>query len=143
MCCRWLPQYRERAVASPEVAALFHSTWFRHNLPYFTKFDTVPLCAFAFWRVRFLFFFRRRAWLRTPSGRPPPPTICIFKKFQNDRRKQPPLSTKPKRRENGSAGKKQKKRNSENSAWMRKPSNAFIHTIGRSSIRNASICSGR
>ena len=137
------PPHTERAAASHEAAALFCSTLSCFDLPLNANFEKItPLCAFACGRVRLFHAFKKRLWLRTHSGRPPP-RQSEFLKFQIDRRKQPWLTTKPEPKNSGSNGKKQKKENSENSAWMRTPSSAFIHTIGRSSIRNGSTCSGR
>ena len=72
---RQILQDRERAVASPEVAALFYSTTFFCNFPLSLFFDEIDvLCAFAFWRVRF-FHVYKKSWLKIHSGRPPPSTI--------------------------------------------------------------------
>lgn len=69
---RQILQDRERAVASPEVAALFYSTTFFCNFPLSLFFDEIDvLCAFAFWRVRFFVmktFPQKGATIRPVQG---------------------------------------------------------------------------
>ena len=135
--------HTKRDVVSLEAASLFHSTSSYCLLPFHTNFDEIALlCAFAFGRVRFFYFCKRRSWLRTHSGRPPPRQSEFFK-FQIDRRKQPWLITKPEPKRSGSNGRKQRKRNSGSWVWTRKPSSACIHTTGLSLIRNANTYSDR